>query len=308
LETRIDLLVYVSKKYPNLTEFIFKNDNSRLDTSDIENLLKYAWTPFSKNLGPQLNKLCLDNRAQMNNLFETIDGFGCKIEHLEITNLAYSALAKIAESHQVHYIQKLTLKDTKFQSFHWLKNLRVLKHLKITHARYGISCPVNMNLGDVLDNAPSTLESLYFRRVTLTLPPGYTGLSGIKSLDFCNVDLPKGVGGFLSKYFPKLSRLALKRCGMPEKTLRLPTANLARFAYFADSSNKEENVLVVTAGNNERCMYTAHTDMRKLSTIPYRSFYDEIYSSSKCRLADESDTSPWFTLYCNLLYTISFIE
>jgi hypothetical protein len=263
---------------------------------------------FFKNVGPQLNKLCLDNRAQMNNLFETLDGFGCKIEYLKIANLAYSALAKMAESHQVHYIQRLTLKDTKFQSFHWLKNLRALKRLKITHARYGITCPVNMNLGDVLDNAPSTLESLYFHQLALALPPGYTGLSGIKALDFCNVDLPKGVDVFLSQHFPKLSRLALKRCGLPENMLRLPTVNLATFAYFAQSSNRKENVLVVTVGNNEQRMYTVHTGMRGLFVIPYRTFYDEIYPYSKCRLANKRDTSPWFTLYCNSLYTISFLE
>ncbi|KAI8881951.1 hypothetical protein K501DRAFT_334335 [Backusella circina FSU 941] len=301
--TRIDLLVYISMKYPNMTELICDFFNNGLNSGEIENQRKHGWMPLFKSLGPQLNRLRLS--YPMSHLFETLDEFGCKIRQLEIGSLEYSTLASIVKSQQLHYIQDLTLKNIKFQSFHWLSQLKVLKSLKVV-LRKEIKYPVPIYLNDILDNAPSTLRSLYLGMMALKIDPDYTGVSDIESLTLFYVCLPEGIDIFLSHHFPKLSKLTLENARGFENVLHLPTLNLSYFGYYDICFHDEKNVLVATADNNERRIYSANRSIEdKMTGNQYKTFYCQLYTSHKSRMADESDAKPWFSLYCNSLDYIS---
>jgi hypothetical protein len=103
---RIDLLIYIRKKYPGLSKLIYNVKDSDKANRDRTKLNNCGWIPLFQDLGSQLKTFGTSDGSQSKNPFKELDYFGCRIKNLKIWTLPKTHLAKLEQSQQVFFMYK----------------------------------------------------------------------------------------------------------------------------------------------------------------------------------------------------------
>ncbi|KAI8882219.1 hypothetical protein K501DRAFT_316166 [Backusella circina FSU 941] len=294
---RIDLLVYILKKYPSLSKFMYNVADCGTVVEDIVKLNENGWLPLFQSVGSQLQTFGICDGYFIDNLFKELDKFSCRIEKLKLWTIPSTQLVELAQSQQTLYIQTLVLNDMRYNCFEWLKKLEVLKKLKIDYFRYKLPKSRAIELADILENAPPSLKSLSLHNLILDADPDYVDTSKVEALSFYRVYLPQGVGNYISSHFPNLSTLKLKNCQRP-RIIDLSKLNLFSFR-FTEHFQRNSNIFVITHSSKETLRYSVKNVSCGMSltreTKPYCPTLD-------CYL----DPNLLFGIFFNSLMNISF--
>ncbi|KAI8882230.1 hypothetical protein K501DRAFT_273848 [Backusella circina FSU 941] len=293
---RIDLLVYILKKYPSLSKFIYNVKESEQTDRNIDKLNECGWNPLFQGLGPQLKTFgtCGGNHSEAP--FQELDHFGCRIENMKIWTLPITHLDKLAQSHQALYIQTLVLTDIRLNDYEWLKDLQLLRKFKIDFLQDVFPHRVCINMSDILENASPTLKSLSLHNLVLEYDVDYTGVSNVETLSFYLAKLPTNIDGFISCNFPSLSTLKLKNCKLFGTSFNLAKLNLFSFRfteYFQQDSN---DLQVFTLNNNEQHIHSvkkasygiapliADLEQFALVTVYYQKNHTKLKNLQECTI------------------------
>ncbi|KAI8882492.1 hypothetical protein K501DRAFT_334032 [Backusella circina FSU 941] len=303
--TRLNLLKYIRDKYPNMSSL--SHDVKRLDDEtedDIEEINTHGWHPLFRQLGPQLKKVFFANYSYNSGLLGILDQCDCQIARFGPSFHLMERLADVVKSKQSSYIQTFDfflLQDDILGGFSWLKNFGMLTKLKLNDCEKTV-----IKLHDILDNAPPTLRILSLTWINLDGDLDCTNVyNNIHTLSFKSVTLSANMGTFISRCIPKLSKLKLKCCNIPDNTLNLGNLDISNFyfmAYFRDP-----NPLLLTSCKNEQRYYTLkYTDMNIILTIgsmDKQGIYIPFQSTTENRL----DLKTHFTLICNSVKLVKFV-
>ncbi|KAI8885205.1 hypothetical protein K501DRAFT_311710 [Backusella circina FSU 941] len=301
---RIALLVYMHKKYPNMTQLTYNINIDRITDAEIEDIIQLGWYPFFNKMGHQLKKLCVDYGGYITNLFETLDRYACQLEYLKVSSLTRSEFTKITQSKQTLHIQSLTLMQMDLGSFSWLKELKHLSKLSLVWNF--LRTPVRLN--DILDNACARLKSLSFDFMDLTFDLDCAHLSNIDSLSFHLVSFPKNMDVFISRHFPKLRTLKMSNCNQLGKTFNLGPIHLVHFYFTEQYQGPDITVLIVSTKEEEQCQYNLRGSVRNKDPVQYfKPPRHAIFPVSKSWvIKKKTDSAPDFTFICHSVKNVDF--
>ncbi|KAI8887369.1 hypothetical protein K501DRAFT_268909 [Backusella circina FSU 941] len=254
LETTLKLLRFITVKYPNLVEFVYRLHFIPYNDEEKDTLLRMGWDPLFKNLAPLLRKLHLSQKVRTQTLFATLDEHRCQINDLKIESFDSMDLPSFAQSQHVFYIKTLILRNTTFESFEWLKEMKVLETLEIGSSNYRFASELDFD--DVLQNSPSTLKTLTLIDVNLNSKSASTKQTSIKTLEFFHLKLPQELSSLINQHFPLLSNLKIIECSHEIKAITLRLVELNSFHYFMSDSKNGTHVLVHTLYDDQKRLYS----------------------------------------------------
>ncbi|KAI8887993.1 hypothetical protein K501DRAFT_330216 [Backusella circina FSU 941] len=257
----IELLLYISKKYPNLLELSY--GVVILDEVDYDLGMVYhdGLVPFMKGLGTRLNTLSLGLNNEIIFPFELLDNAGCQIKKLVLgLIMEQPILEQLARSSQVESIQVLIVNYiVNCNTLNWLKGFRNLKELNLCHPfQRELSKKKMIDISELLTMLGDTLEVFTLRGVQLSFNALATRQYPlIKSITLVRVTLPSGLDDYFSRSFPNLRSLSFRSCDWSNGPFILPNTNLS-YLEIADKMPKDNDVILIkTLNNDEARWYTA---------------------------------------------------
>ncbi|KAI8877009.1 hypothetical protein K501DRAFT_278851 [Backusella circina FSU 941] len=304
IEAKINLLNYICKKYPNLSALTYTNRQPTTG-DNAQKLNNLGWRPLFNTLGVKLKRLVIIQGGYNNVLLELLDQCNCQINHVKLGYLPFSMLTNIGQSLQTNYIQTFEyslIRGDILGDFDWLNKFERLKKLKLSYCNKGIG----FNLNDVLDNSPSTLETLSLNWIVCDINLRRINLCTIKTLSLNSVTLPEKMDTFISQCFPKLSKLKLKHCGGLESTWHLKNVNLFEFHFAGYFENGNPMVSIVC--NKEQRWFTYNEKVsRRLEYMNCKVIYGlPLLLPFKSSIENKISAFPDFTLICNSVKSVIF--
>jgi Leucine-rich repeat (LRR) protein len=241
--TKNNILKYLHRKYPALSSLTFKFAvPGEVHSHYINAADRDGWIHLLHQLGPQLKRLVMDYDGCMDRPLQTFDKAGCQVEYFRMGYFPVTLFVEMMmPSQQLHFIQTLVLDlipRMKVPGFGWLKKLVVLKKLKLSGSH-------SLKFNKILENCPPFLRVLSFRSTSLEwtdrcLEP----CRQIETLSLDHTQIQDGFDVFISRCFPRLSKLKLKHCDLLSKRFDLQALDLAYF-YFTDRFVNWKNGIIV---------------------------------------------------------------
>ncbi|KAI8879326.1 hypothetical protein K501DRAFT_336168, partial [Backusella circina FSU 941] len=258
----ITLLQYLGKKYPNLLEFSHGVYVLNEEEYSTKRVLNDGYAPMMGALGPKLKSFSLIYYDMDVYPFEVMDNAGCQINKLTLSYVEDRAMRQLIQSHQVRYIQRLTLTALlKFSSLEWLKEFRALKELTLCFPYPGENKRFqDIHIDKLLNWIGKTLETLRLDVVHFTYATHFWTIAAypyLKSMALRNVALPSDFSQFISNSLPHLRNLVLDHCIWRDPNLSLPNINLSSLKIVEDLDEEDERILVTTLNPNEQRWYSA---------------------------------------------------
>ncbi|KAI8885295.1 hypothetical protein K501DRAFT_311663 [Backusella circina FSU 941] len=293
------LLKYISKKYPNLSNFTYVNDVDMDDVDDAR-INTESWKPFFKTMGPKLKSVSIRQKKCLMDVVSIIDSSDCELKSLTLSSRTIGEdIYKLGKSDQIKYISSLTLEDIHCKTFEWIKELKVLRKLAL------VSChldePLEIELTDILNmcNQP-TFKKLGLQNVKLSFDDTEARPYNITELSLELATFSEGMDQFISKYLSQLSLLELMRCKLEGRTFNLSTSRLSHLHIDEDFIPSGQDILICTLSDNQKRWYTAERDGI------YIGFHNDsdnndiaLYPPAKSLPADNIERFPFFTLLCH---------
>ncbi|KAI8886578.1 hypothetical protein K501DRAFT_331192 [Backusella circina FSU 941] len=309
-ENRIDLLVYIRKKYPNLHKLSYHIDQFIVSDDEVKPLYNMGWIPLFMKFGPQLGTLSLDNNGFGDDLFPTLATFSCSIHHLQVNFITQASLTKLSKSlHSFNCIHTLCLNNTKVDSFRWLNKLQVLKKLKLYYYFHG----VHVKMDQIIRFAPPSLTTLSLDNGVLVYHTKNSRMSNVETISLNRVTVPKKMETIINRHFPNLSKLKLKHCDMIGRSLTLPMIQLHHF-HLTDNFRLGNNLVLIISEYNhisKQVKYNVQgVDYRRLSEGTCKQFGSYMtYPSLKSYIVNDCSTIvPDFTLHCKSIPNVIFSQ
>jgi hypothetical protein len=307
-DTRLKLLKYITKKYPNLVTLSFRTHSVKVRSNrENDNTLdEPGWMPLFHRLGLALKDLFIDDTACPDALFEMLDKGACQVNTIKFESFPLERLSSMLQSQQLHLIRSLDVRIAKGQiagGYEWLKHFHVLNDLKLTHSNRSLK----LKLSDILSNLPPSLRSLSFFWCQFDIDMACPKAFGIKHLSFHRVKMATKMDSFIAHSLPHLTELVLKRCEIPDEVLDLENMNLLRLYYAGTLEN--ENTLLLTISNNERRRYIyRETDYKNTSFMQFSTLVEQsMQVPFKTVLDDKSRVWPDLTIKCNSVKEVVFL-
>ncbi|KAI8881474.1 hypothetical protein K501DRAFT_274632 [Backusella circina FSU 941] len=283
--TKLNILTYIAKKYPNMSRLELGMRFDFTDPAPGDKMMDHAWCRVFQILGPRLRTLDLYFGSKGGGkLFRVLDECHCQIQHFVTPCTPPEIVKGLIYSHQVHYIQTLVLDNIDFNTYKWLEQLVVFRELTLSPEETQVT-----KFNDILTHLSSTIRSPTLKHFYLAIDRIYTTISPIESLSFTNVR------------FPNLSTLELDNRSSDRKIWHLPTIKLFTLrlaAYYKVGTNR---AIVNTSDNNESHIYCLRDN------TPTRDTRDQSYHLPyKCYLTEDIDIRADFTLHCYSLRNVYF--
>jgi hypothetical protein len=260
------LFQYICRKYPNLSQLIYQADylsSGALNNSGLRDIL---WTFLIQQFGPQLKKLGnIQVTDSGTDIFSVMEAYNVQLDYLGLYDFKRHVLQILARSTQSLCLQSLELFTSENMSFEWLKQLSMLKILKLI----GLS-QTDINLSKILANAPLTLRSLHIVAGFLVKDSEYVEASNIEELCFEGVKVNINPDTHFSHHFPKLTSLTLKNPDPFSIKLNLSNIRLYEFrVYYLEAREGRYFVYISTEkeGRVEKKLYYVkkkHCDLTNL--------------------------------------------
>ncbi|KAI8885300.1 hypothetical protein K501DRAFT_284374 [Backusella circina FSU 941] len=298
LETGLSILRYIAKKYKALTKLTFTllSDHHLAVMNNTQ--AEEEWAPLLRNVGPQLEYLCVDNRLFYHDTFDALDRFECQLNGLKINN--FSIIPEtISSTQQLLYLEYLCLENFNVSeelTFVWLSELIKLKRFKLVWASIGY----RHYSGDILKYAPPTLKSLSLACLEwgdFSFEPAYINNIERLSIDKCTKMLHDSI---ITQCFPKLTTLKLRDMCL-RGTYNLSSMNLL-CVRIADKGrfSADKNILVITKCDGQRRRYTRRETVAAPTPDWAKDFklFDPMTVSWPERA---NDPAPVLTLICHSL-------
>jgi hypothetical protein len=135
IETRLQLLKYMRRKYLNLTAFTFRG--KKITTgADMKELNDPGWKPLLASWKSRLNKIAVGQVSSNIDLLAMMGQADCRVKELLLTCRSHDVLANIEHSLQVGYIQTLELSlksESTVGDFGWLKRMSMYGLMLMNH-------------------------------------------------------------------------------------------------------------------------------------------------------------------------------
>jgi hypothetical protein len=219
------LFQYICRKYPNLAHLIYQANHFSFEVLTNSGLRDTLSTSLIQQFGPQLKKLSnIQVTDSGTDIFSVMEMYNVQLDYLSLYDFKRHVLQILARSTQSLCLQSLELITSDNMSFEWLKELSMLKRLKLIDLSQ-----THINLSKTLANAPLTLRSLHIIAEYLVKDPEYVEAFNIEELCFDGVQVNINPDTYFSHHFPKLTSLTLKN---PDPfNIRLNLSNIRLYEF-----------------------------------------------------------------------------
>jgi hypothetical protein len=294
--SRRKLLVYIAKKYPNLSSLdisLYFEDINFESEGQWLNTINDVWVPLFSTMGSQLDTLSLGIAPDGHHLLEALDRLSFQVKHFSIKGCSSNTFIHISRLRHINCIQTLVL-EGHFQTYEWLKEFKVLEELSLSSSD-------KTQFSDVLDHIPPTLTSLTLICYRLAVPKRCSRPSHLKTLTLGFLRCPKKIDRFIAQKFPSLSKLKFDECSFQEKTFDLPNVNLLVFQFEEFLMPKVSTILFKTCSDGDLRMYlfTKNIPVRWGNHLSYGCPY-------KSYPASERNEAPDLTFCFDSVKTVLF--
>ncbi|KAI8883595.1 hypothetical protein K501DRAFT_333272 [Backusella circina FSU 941] len=318
LEIEAELLMYISKKYPNLSTITYANKTHYYHMpTEANNRYRTAWLALFIALKSQLRTLKFQRMAVGLNVCGLLDIAGCQVQRLHLhSKRLYPLCENLLASNQTRFIRNLTIEVQEFNTsgYQWLRELHLLKKLKWIIQVY----PHNpFTLNELVKLLPDALEALSLKSMTtqshvfdFKASATTRSLSLLKNVSLCNIAITKEIESFLVNVTPRLHSLKLYQCNVNIPSLSFPNTRFTLLKIAHDFQSMYQNVILTTAINNETRRYTAEcwSTMENQFKYLFGAHDTPMYPSVECSPNVDFDFKPYIRIRCYSVHDFIIID
>ncbi|KAI8875443.1 hypothetical protein K501DRAFT_280362 [Backusella circina FSU 941] len=274
---QINWLLYVSKKYPNLTMYypeIETRGYEPEEKEDFKSVFLRAYEPFLKSVGSQLTSINLPG-AQFDNfeIFQKMDENGCQINTMILfSDEDNSWTSALPQSNQAKSLEYLTVHDTRPLLFDWLKSMKKLKSLCISTSSDEFEDSDKIDINMALESCSKTVKKIEINGGHYCVNSDVDDVFDIEEMRLDYGWAPTNIGQFIANCLPNLHTLSLNGSLHSDLNLILPNHHFSYVRlYFYEADKSHGNYALTTLKDSEQYRFRT----KDKETLIEMSFYDK---------------------------------
>ncbi|KAI8885798.1 hypothetical protein K501DRAFT_284090 [Backusella circina FSU 941] len=284
---------YMSKKYTNLNKIsLWDIESDEEEAEFIDDIFRDGVLPFFRVNAQHLKWLEINCVPTGIDIFEELDRFGCRIEHLEVDPIStVSMFENLGRSNQAKFIKSLSLSNITIKCVTLIENFTALTTLSLA-GDLGPEEQLRINLTELLDSLPHTVKVLNISDFGLDFNGTDIHANSVESVYIACCEIKEDLIKAISGGFPNLTNLSLSGNVQSNLKLPLPTHHLSHFFisgpgsqnnhYLSVTSDRHKEPRYYTIGHNKPETVIFPHCLQKVVSIPYKRLGKKPVFSLEC--------------------------